>query len=107
MVLLVTSVLIWSLSVIAAVWAYWSDLAMGLSGILIIPVFVEFISMIVMSTRNRHAELEAPKVFRWLERISYFYTAVNFAVCAFILRDGGPMIDNGVYCLWNHGLSGN
>ena len=60
--------------------------------------------MIVMSTRNRHAELEAPKVFRWLERISYFYTAVNFAICAFILRDGGPMIDNGVYCLWNHGF---
>ena len=104
MVLLVISVLIWSLSVVAAVWAYWSDLAMGLSGILIIPVFVEFISMIVMSTRNRHAELEAPKVFRWLERISYFYTAVNFAICAFILRDGGPMIDNGVYCLWNHGF---
>ena len=40
MVLLVISVLIWSLSVVAAVWAYWSDLAMGLSGILIIPVFV-------------------------------------------------------------------
>ena len=77
---------------------------MGLFGILIIPVFVEFISMIVMNTRNRHAELEAPKAFRWLERISYFYTAVNFAVCAFILRDGGPMIDNGVYCLWDHGF---
>ena len=104
MVLLVISVLIWVLSVAAAIWAYWNELALGLSGLLILPVVVEFILMLVMDFRNRHNELEAPTFFRWLERISNFYTGVNFALCAVILRDGGPMIEDGVYCLWNHGF---
>ena len=104
MVLLVISVLVWILSVVAAVWAYWSELAVGLSGLLILPVFAEFILMVLLNFRNRDNELEASAAFRWLEKISYFYTSVNFAVCAFLLREGGPMIDNGVYCLWNHGF---
>lgn len=104
MVLLVISVLVWILSVVAAVWAYWSELAMGLSGLLIIPVVVEFIIMLVLDFRNRHNELEAPAAFQWMERISYFYAVVNFAVCIYILREGGPMIDNGIYCLWDHGF---
>ena len=77
---------------------------MGLSGLLILPVFVEFILMVLLGFRDRDNELEAPAAFRWLERISSSYTTVNFAVCAFLLREGGPMIDNGVYCLWNHGF---
>ena len=104
MVLLAISVLIWVLSAAAAVWAYWSELAMGISGLLILPVFVEFVLMVLLGFRDRDNELEAPAVFRWLERISYFYTIVNFAACAYILRDGGPMIDDGVYCLWDHGF---
>ena len=104
MVLLVMSALIWVLCVAAAVWAYWSELAMGMSGLLILPVFVEFVLMVVLDFRNRDKELEAPAVFRWLERISYFYAIINFVVCSLILRDGGPMIDNGAYCLWNHGF---
>jgi len=104
MVLLAISVIIWMLSVLAAAWAYWSELAMGVFGLLILPVFAEFVLMVVLDFRNRDKELEAPAVFRWLERISYFYTIINFVVCSVILRDGGPMIDNGVHCLWNHGF---
>ena len=44
---------------------------------------------------------------RWISVLSSalgILSFVIFAICMFLLREGGPSIKDGVFCLWNHGF---
>lgn len=47
---------------------------------------------------------KAPKPYCQLGFIGIAYAFINFAICSFLLREGSPRIDDGIYCLWSHGF---
>lgn len=46
----------------------------------------------------------APKPFGRITAVCTAYTGFNFILCMFLLREGGPGIENGQYALMNHGF---
>ena len=46
----------------------------------------------------------APKSFGQITAVCTAYTCFNFILCMFLLREGGPGIENGQYALMNHGF---
>ena len=44
------------------------------------------------------------KRFSIIIRIIMIPLALMVIYCFIMLREGGPSIDNGIYCLWNHGF---
>lgn len=46
----------------------------------------------------------APKPFGQITAVCAAYTDFNFLLCMFLLRKGGPGIENGQYALMNHGF---
>lgn len=46
----------------------------------------------------------APKPFGQITAVGAAYTGFNFLLCMFLLREGGPGIENGQYALMNHGF---
>ena len=46
----------------------------------------------------------APKPFERITAVCTAYAGFNFILCMFLLREGGPGIENGQYALMNHGF---
>ena len=46
----------------------------------------------------------ASKPFGLITAVCIAYTVFNFVLCMFLLREGGPGIENGQYALMNHGF---
>ena len=100
--------LIWLINVVFAVLAYFWSPAIGAFWVLFPAVFIFFVVMIRFSRKNSVGPEQIwENSAAWAKGIaigSILYAAVNFAVCMTILGEGGPHIENGVYCLWNHGF---
>lgn len=102
------SCLLWAINVILVLLSYFVVGLVYAAPFLMIAVFIAFFLMIVTSRKEQVDMMTVwRKSARWADIIalvSIAYTLVNFIVCMFLLREGGPHIDNGVYCLWNHGF---
>ena len=102
------SFLIWLVNVVFAALAYvWSP-AIGAFVVLFPTVFIFFVVMTRFSRKNSISPAQIwENSAAWTRGIaisSILYAAVNFAVCMTMLGEGGPHIENGIYCLWNHGF---
>ena len=102
------SCLLWAINVILNVLSY---SVIGMKYTAPFLLLAAFASCFVMLITARKEQVDMTTVWRksarWADIIalvSFAYVAVNFVVCMFLLREGGPHIDNGVYCLWNHGF---
>lgn len=102
------SCLLWTINMILIVLSYFVTGIVYAAPFLMIAIFIAFFMMIV-TARKEHTDLKhiLKTSAGWTKIIAFVsiaYTLVNFAVCMILLREGGPHIDNGVYCLWNHGF---
>lgn len=105
---------VWFINVIFAVAAYFVHGIRDVCPILFIFVFICFGSYVVQRNRD-HAEsgelvllVDAlsgcPGWCRTAMAVSVLYGFANLFVCLYFLREGGPHIADGVYCLWEHGF---
>ena len=100
--------LIWIINVVLAILSYFIA-GISIGAVLMFPaVFVAFAMMLKYSSGQN---IELTEVFKyspsWAKAIaglSSLYTIVNFIICMVLLVDGSAHIENGVYCLWNHGF---
>jgi hypothetical protein len=78
------------------------------SFVLIVAIMIEWALMFYLCSKNGmdHSLIpnETPKVFVILGVASFIYTLGNNLISILLLWEGGPEIENGVYCLWNHGF---
>lgn len=106
--LLVISCLIWTGNVVCTVLSYWMPQMLDASFVLLALIMIEWVFMFFLNSKNGldHALVrkETPKLFVVLGGVSLLYTLCNGIVSLIILREGGPEIADGVYCLWNHGF---
>lgn len=103
------SCLIWGINVIFVFLSYFVSV-IGLPVVIfLIAVFISYGAMVYLEKRKEHFGLD--RIFKystnWSKIIAFLsivYTVVNFAVCTVLLSNGSPHIQDGVYCLWNHGF---
>ena len=99
---------LWAVNLVLAVLAYFIQGMIYVTPFLFIAMFVCWFAFIKLSRTELIGfsdvlENSAP----WcmvIAVVSMIYTFVNFFICLYLMRDGGPHIDNGVYCLWEHGF---
>ena len=96
----ILAVIFWALNLLFALLSY-------LYPIPVFPACLVFFVWILIGFGtagwNEHTELNAPKWAGRAAKISTAYTGINFFVCMFLLREGGPGIQDGIYCIENHG----
>ena len=102
------SLLVWLVNAALALVSYvWSPPG-GALALMFPAVFVSFAMMTRFARKDGIGLAEVwGNSAAWARGIaigSILYTAVNFPVCMILLGEGGPHIENGVYCLWNHGF---
>lgn len=106
--LLVISCLIWAVNVVCTVLSYWIPQMLDRSFILFLAVMIEWGLMFFVCSKNGMDNSlipdETPRFFVILGILSIIYTLGNSLISMIILWNGGPHIENGVYCLWNHGF---
>jgi len=98
--------LLWFVNVVIVILSYFVS-SVRYAALLLYPaVFIAFGSMIILGHKEGIGfEQVLKNSAAWSKAIAFtsvIYTFVNFFICMFLLREGGPHIDNGVYCLWNH-----
>ena len=102
------SCLLWLVNAVLVILSYFVAGLINTALILFPAAFVSFGMMIFLRGKEQVDFLQTWKnSATWskvITIISVIYTFVNFIICIFLLRDGGPHIDNGMYCLWNHGF---
>lgn len=102
------SVILWAASIICIITSYFRPL-MGLLVIFFPAIFVEW-GMFVLKLKRHSCRLpdhllhQTPKIGLVLAGAAVLYTLFNFLINMMILAEGGPEIQDGVYCLWNHGF---
>jgi len=106
--LLAISCLIWMVNLITIVLAHWIPDMSGLVGMLVVVIAVEFFLMLYLCDKNEMGHnvfhKETPKFFRVLGIISLACTLLSAIVFVILFWEGGPEIENGAYCIWNHGF---
>ena len=97
----------WGLSLICAAAAWF----MGMTNLFAFPMFAimpEWVALIYTGNKEGITQYdilhECPRVCKIITVGSILYGIICFLFGMYILREGGPHIDNGVYCLWNHGF---
>ena len=102
------SCLLWIINVILVVLSYFVTGVAYAAPICMLAAFIVFFVMIVTAQKE---QLNLKQIWKdsagWTKAIalvSIIYTFVNFVVCMLLLWEGGPHIEDGVYCLWNHGF---
>lgn len=98
---------VWGLAVFAAVAVNFTGMQPGFALVLFL-IFPEWFMMIHSGNREKLAQYKivqaCPKWCRRIFLVCVFYGIINFQLGLFLLRNGGPHIHEGVYCLWNHGF---
>lgn len=99
---------VWLVNVLAVVLSYFLNM-MWAGPLLFLAMFVVWPPTVVRIRKWTHEgePLFQKKPPAWVIAaavISVIYTFVNFIVCLTQLWEGGPVLEDGVYCLWNHGF---
>ena len=106
--LLAISCLIWIANLITIVLAHWIPDVSGLVVAMMHVIAIEFFMMIHLCNKNKmeHSVFhkETPTIFKMLVIISLVCTGLSGIIYLALFWEGGPGIENGVYCIWNHGF---
>lgn len=102
------SICVWFVNLIVIILSYWID-GMEFTCIPLFGAIVISLAAMIQKLNGRKILFEqilanAPVKYFLFLLVNALYTFVNFFICMYLLRDGGPHIHNGVYCLWNHGF---
>ena len=96
----ILAVIVWAMNILLSLLAYFYP----------IPVYFGFLVFFIWiligfgtAGWKENAELHAPQWARRAAKISTAYTLINFFLCMYLLREGGPGIQDSVYCIENHG----
>jgi hypothetical protein len=103
----VYSVAVWLLAVIAAVFSCFTGMHNAYVWVLFL-IMPEWFMVIHTGNRDQLSQYEiisaCPQNIKRIFLCCVVYGAINFSLGMFLLRNGGPKIHEGVYCLWNHGF---
>ena len=69
----------------------------------IFPFFLWCLIGFAEAEHKNHPENDAPKWVRNILAVCKVYFGVNFLVSMVLLWEGGPHMDNGIYCVMTHG----
>lgn len=98
---------VWVMAVLSAVAANFTGMQSGFALVLFL-IMPEWFMLIHTANREKLTQYEilqsCPKSCRRICAGCLAYGILNFLLGMFLLRDGGPHIHEGVYCLWNHGF---
>ena len=101
------SVGVWILTLASAALACFTGMNSWYALVLLL-VFPEWFMVIHTANRENLTKDEVisscPKNVKKVFLCCVVYGAVNFLLGMFLLRNGGPEIHEGVYCLWDHGF---
>ena len=101
------SYLIYFLNIIFVVLSYFVGIK-EYAFFLFLAVFASFFAMIIWERKEKIAYEElwrnCTKWSKAIAFVSFAYGFINFFLCIYFLREGGPYVDQGVYCIWNHGF---
>ena len=101
------SLAVWILSLVTcvAVWFTGMHNTYAVVFFLIAPEWIAFIHIGRCEKLTQYEIiLECPKVLKRVYLCCFAYGIINFLLGMYLLRDGGPNIYEGMYCLWNHGF---
>ena len=102
------SLLVWIVNAALALVSYFWCPPEGVLVAMFPAIFIAFGMMLRFSRKDGIGPAQVWKdSATWAKVIaivSILYTAVNFPLCMTLLGEGGPHIEDGVYCLWNHGF---
>ena len=103
------SCLIWCVNIVLIILSYFINGLIYLAPLFFIAVLISYGGMIHMEKWKEHFGLD--RIFKYsttcsktIALMSIIYAFLNGFICGISLFDGSPHIDNGVYCLWNHGF---
>lgn len=98
----------WSLAVVSAVTANFSGMRPGFALVLFL-IMPEWFALIHTANREKLTQYEVVQACpKWCKQVflgCVVYGIFNFLLGMFLLRDGGPHIYEGMYCLWDHGFA--
>ena len=99
--------IVWGMAVLSAAAVNFTGMQPGFALVLFL-IFPEWFMMIHSGNREKLTQYEIVRACsKWCKRsflICVVYGIFNFLLGMFLLREGGPHIHEGVYCLWNHGF---
>lgn len=103
----VYSVIIWWINIAAIVVSYFFVNADVLIIPLFLVIFIEYGNCITKCNERGGLLIcgffkGAPKLIKAAAILSFFYTFINFLANVYILREGSPNFENGMYYLWDH-----
>lgn len=100
--------LVWCVNAVLIILSYFVNGLAYASVFLFIAAGISFGAMIILEKKENFGLDRILKYSTTRSKVialmSIIYTFVNFFICMIPLLEGGPHIDNGVYCLWNHGF---
>lgn len=98
---------VWGLAVLAAVAVNFTGMQPGFALVLVL-IIPEWFALIHIANREKLTQYEIKQACpQWCKRVvlgCFAYGILNFLLGMFQLRQGGPHIHEGVYCIWNHGF---
>ena len=101
--------LVFCINAVSVLLSYFVEISALPKILILAAVFISWGRMIYLAKTKEQFGLD--RIFKYSTKrskvivlLSIIYTSVNFFVCMIPLLEGQPHIDNGVYCLWNHGF---
>jgi hypothetical protein len=101
--------IIWSVNIVLILLSYLSHEVILFMPILFVITLIPFGYFAIKMRRKQFFDWNSflykiSKPMKVAVVLSIAYTAINLVINFYLLREGGPQIVDGVYCIWNHGL---
>lgn len=94
----------WLVNLALVLVSWFCSVPIWLYAVLFVWIFIAFLSLAAQKCSLGDLLGNAPPLLRILAWVSAGYTGINFLISGYLLRNGGPRINEGVYCLWDHGF---
>lgn len=97
---------IWLANAVAVALSYLWNMSWVLP-LILLAVIGEWVYCLLPLRWNKERVEKGHKIPPWVWCVvlaSVIYTGINFILCMILLGDGMPHVEDGVYCLWNHGF---
>ena len=105
--LFIFSLIIWCVNIVLILLSYLIYQVIIFMPVIFVVTIIPFGYFAIKMRRKQAFEwnpflYNIPRAIKIAVALSIAYTAINFAFNFYLLREGGPQIIDGVYCLWNH-----
>ena len=94
----------WLANVVLVLASWFCSVPIWLYAVLFVWIFIAFLSLAAQKCSLGDLLGNTPPLLRLLAWVSAGYTGINSLISSYLLRNGGPRINEGVYCLWDHGF---